>query len=270
VKPGSMPRTRRRKTAVAGSAIACAVVVGLFVPTAIGGWAPLVHWTCASGGTLASEVLWIPAILVNAPYGGYVAGNATLPPGLIGNGGGLGSSQGLPASNGSVGGLFFHVVADVSENGNVTVWGSGPNVRCDQEYAVSISLYFGSSSGEVYSAILGNTGNRSDVGEPNMYNLTPAAGDKTASFENGFETANVANISTCNAAQEWQWVLSSGLDVRLNVTIDQQLTPVFVFLPFPQAYHYYFPANFGTWQIDNLSVPDGPGGGWAFSYSPCP
>lgn len=262
--------TRKREVVVTGSVIACVVVVGLFGPTAIGGWAPLAHWTCDIVARPASTIAWIPAILVNAPYGGYAAGNATIPPGLIENGEGLGSAVGLPASNGSVGGVFFHVFANLSQEENEIAWGPGPNSRCTGSEVTSLAIYFGSPSGQIYSGILGNTGNRSDVGEPNMYNLSTAPVDRTVLFDNGFSGANQANISTCGNPQKWIWVLSPGLTIRLSLTLEQQATPAVDFLPFPQAYHYFFPADFGTWQIDNLSAPGGPGGGWAFSYSPCP
>jgi hypothetical protein len=36
-------------------------------------------------------------------------------------------------------------------------------------------------------------------------------------------------------------------------------------------YTYSFPANFGTWSIDDLNTgASAPGGGWAFSFAPCP
>ncbi|MGC2034334.1 MAG: hypothetical protein WA761_02675 [Thermoplasmata archaeon] len=63
--------------------------------------------------------------------------------------------------------------------------------------------------------------------------------------------------------------MTQGLPVKLLFTENEQNFSVPYVLPFTEQYTYTFPANFGTWQVDNLSAPGGPGGGWAFSYSPC-
>jgi hypothetical protein len=247
-----------------------AILVGaLLVPTWAGDWAPIVHWSCASSGEVASQVVWIPLILLNAPYGGYVSGNATVVMGVIGNDSGLGYADGTESTNGSVSGLFVHVLANASKNSNDIVWGSGSNARCSHEFTVATSVYFGGPSGEVYSGILGNSGNVSDSQEPHAYNFSANSGDSTAYFDNGFSRANVESVSTCDTGGNWVAVDSTGLSMWLSLPIDGKITAVNYLLPFPQAFHYYFPPNFGSWQIDNLSAPGGPGGGWAFSYSPC-
>jgi len=65
-------------------------------------------------------------------------------------------------------------------------------------------------------------------------------------------------------------VRTLGLSVSFRIDLGNQSFWIATELPFTEQYHYSFPANFGTWQVDNLSAPGGSGGGWAFSYSPCP
>jgi hypothetical protein len=252
-----------------GVALGAVAVLFLVSSTWLTGWGVVAREVCFSSGAVGSQVVWIPAILMNAPYGGYVSGNATIREGVIGNSGGLGYADGTDASNGSVSGLFVHVLANVLQNSNMTVWGPGANSRCSRGLTVTTSVYFGSPSGEVYSGTLGNRGNMSDASEPHMYNFTAASGDSTAYFDNGFSQVNRLSVSTCNGSGDWVPVNSKGITMWFTFTIHGKATLVDYLLPFPQAFHYYFPANFGTWQIDNLSAPGGPGGGWAFSYSPC-
>jgi len=259
-----MPWTRRRKIVVVGTAVACVVVAGLFVPTAIGGWAPLLHWSCVSGGTVGSQVAWTPIILANAPYGGYVSGNATIPPGSIGNFGGI-TGEGSEIGNGSYGGVFERLFANVSENTNETVWGPGSSVRCGQRFSVTLASDYAS-----YEGGMGNLGNWSDSNEPHTFVYATDNGEFSAYFDNGLTAPNMGNISTCDSPQKSLYMHSSGFGIWLDLSIHGKSTTVLDTLPFPGAYHYWFPANFGTWQVDNLSAPGDPGGGWAFSYSPCP
>lgn len=241
----------------------CVAIVGLFVPTVIGGWAPLVHWSCVTGGTVDSQVTWVPVTLINAPYGGYVAGNATIPPGSIGNF--PISGEGAEIINGSFGGVFERLFANISEGTNETVWGPGLSARCGQRFAVSFASDYLS-----YSGMMGNEGNWSDINEPHTFVYATAKGESSAYFDNGFTGSNAGNVTTCGLSQKSLFVHSSGFNIWLNFEVHGQPTTVPYLLPFPQSYHYWFPGNFGAWQVTNLSAPGGPGGGWAFSYSPCP
>ena len=184
--------------------------------------------------------------------------------------------MGTKAPNGSVAGVFLHAWVNESENSNETALGPGPNSMCEQKYAISASVYFSKDplSGVVVASVLGKGGHLSDVGEPQMYNFSSYANSTTDGltprFDNGFTSANGGNVSTCNSTFQSVPVHSTGLTVWLTATIGGRFTTVPYWLPFPQVYQYYFPANFGTWQVDNLSAPGGPGGGWAFDYTgPC-
>jgi hypothetical protein len=260
------PRRMRKRWPVVG-VIVVALIVGLVAPTGFGGWAPLAHWTCQDSQPSAVEPIWIPAVVVNAPYGGSVAGNGSIPAGFIANGAGFGSSEGLPAANGSVGGVFLHVLIQATTERTVLTWGAGTSASCTEPYEITAQTDFNGS--QVYSGILSGPGNLSDSSEAHQYNFSSSPGDRTAYFSNGFDAANEDPISTCGNSEVFESVVTSNLHIAVPVTFGG-VTQVLPFtLPFGQSFSYRFPANFGTWQIDNLSAPGGPGGGWAFSYIPC-
>lgn len=257
----------RRRALVWGTTAGCVVALILVLPPLFAGWAPVLHRTCKTGTIAADEPFWIPAILVNAPYEGNVSGNASIPPGFIVDGQGFGSTDGMPASNGSVGGVFFHVWLALFSLVNTTVWGPGSNVACSHPFSMTATTDFNGS--QVYSGILGNQGNLSDSAEPHSYNLTAPPGGSTVYFDNGFVSANTQDISTCGGPAKSVPVNSPEFTVWVPFAIGNRTAIVPYEIPFDQMFHYRFPSN-GTWAIDNLSAPGGPGGGWAFSYSTCP
>ena len=265
--PPSETKSRRagKRKRLLVTAFAVVAVVALFAPTWLGSWAPIAHRTCAKGDTVATWVGWIPAVLVNSPYGGSATGNGSIPPTFFTNGWYAGA-VGVPTSNGSVAGPFVQNRANLSAESNDTVLGPGLNAPCDQEYS-SESSELGQL---VYSGTLWGSGNRSDAGEPRMFNLTSSPGGSTSFLENGFSSVNMGDVSTCNRSGIREPVSSPGLTVWVPFDVGNSTTTVAYALPFAQSFHYSFPANFGTWQVDNLSAPGGPGGGWAFNFvGPC-
>lgn len=270
-------RRNRRRLIVTFVATAAVVVVALLTLTAIGGWAPLIHWTCQRETrvvTLANY--YIPAVLVNSPYGGQAWGNGTFSPTFpgISNGppgpGVKAIAYGTGAIDGNALGAFFTVNVSIYQLGNATQWGPGANVRCTQPYGAflsSPSIYV-----EAGGQMLG-LNNTSDAHEPPQAALPVPIQDQamTVLFNNGFHSDNAANVSTCGRpAQSVPSVASGHLSVWFPITIAGKILRVPYVIPVLESYHYDFPANFGTWQVDNLTAPGGPGGGWAFSYSPCP
>jgi hypothetical protein len=115
--------------------------------------------------------------------------------------------------------------------------------------------------------------NLSDQGEASSVLFTPYGGYASLPvlFNNGFTIANHVAISTCDTSAKSVPLPgnSATLKVRVQFTSNSLNRTAPMVLPFVESYDYFFPANFGSWQIDNLSAPGGPGGGWAFSYSPC-
>jgi hypothetical protein len=165
---------------------------------------------------------------------------------------------------------FFTVNVSVFSLANATVWGAGPNVRCSQAYEVDFENP--RTYAEVGGWMLGPN-NTTDQYEPNFAILFYGSSYTVDSlhFDNSFSHPNRSNITTCSGpAQSLPLVQSDYLDVSFPVTIGGQNLSIPYELTVQQTFHYWFPANFGIWQVDNLSAPGGPGGGWAFSYSPCP
>ena len=263
-EPGKPRRRWKRWTAIAGIA-AVVLIVGLALPTWVGGWAPLAHWTCQPGSQVLNQSAQIPAQLLNAPFGGRVWANVTTPPGLILRGTSIETGLGTSDSNGGVDWNGFQANVTVSTVENETAWGPGSNVRCTQPFEVNLIANGDVSTG---IAILG-PGNISDQHEPNV--LFPGYAN-TIYFSNGFQAANSENISTCGGpAQSLPLVTSNYLTLWAHFASGgQNYTIPFTLHLVESQFHYWFPANFGMWQVDNLSAPGGPGGGWAFSYSPCP
>ena len=263
---------RRQRTALIGT-IAAIVVVVIAGMTVIAPWAPAAHITCGRGTQISQETMWVPVSLLNAPYGGSASVTATLPGNMFGNPQApniVGQSDLL---NGSIWGAFFKVNLTVYLTGNVTVWGPGSNNRCLQPFQVVAG-----SSGDFFQgalflwsgAPLFGPNSTSDIHEPEVLNFSAAPGDSSTIFWNGFYSADSLSVSTCGAGAALSLAQSNFLNVGVPVRWNAQQFTVTVSLPIVQDFTYRFPANFGTWQIDNLSAPGGPGGGWAFAYSPCP
>jgi hypothetical protein len=256
--------------ATAGS-VALVLVLAYTVPLP---WSPLVHWECREGGEAANLTgLFIPAVLVNSPYGGGGWGNGTFPATFPGVWSGpvppsvKAVSLGTGALNGSALGTFFEVNASAFPETNTTVWGPGANSRCHAAYAMDVLNP--PSNAEVGVGVLG-ANSTSDAGEPSHGSIIDQPGAALASFDNAFVTANRPAISTCGgAAVSIPSVESDYLEVSVNFTTTGKTIEVAYTISVQESYHYWFPPNYGTWEIDDLSAPGGPGGGWAFAYAPC-
>lgn len=255
--------------------VAVVVVVGLAVPTWIGGWALLAHTACISGGVVSTQIAWAPLSLENSPYGGLARVNATVPSDTFGSATTGSMLVGGGETNGSIWGAFWQVVVGVSPLQNQTVWGPGTNVRCTAPFTVALltvshpQVY----TGEIFSWLGGplfGPNSTSDLSEPTMYNLSSSVNASSLYFSNGFHTANAQNVSTCDGRAQLIPVRSSQFTVWVRYTSSGKSTAIPFTMPSLQRFSYSFPANFGTWQVDNLSAPGGPGGGWAFNYvGPC-
>ena len=259
-----MARRLGKRWAIASILAISALGIGLVLPTLIGGWAPALHWACQPVGQVTNQTAQIPAQSLNAPYGGRVWANVTTPPGLILRGSNTGIILRAQDSDGGVSWNGFQANVTVFADENETMWGPGSNVRCTLPFEVVLNPTGEFSAG---IALLGQ-GNLSDRQEPNV--LYPGYAN-IVYFSNGFQAANSQNISTCGGSSQSIPVSSMHLTLWAHFTSGgANHTAPFNVPIVVSAFHYWFPANFGTWQVDNLSAPGGPGGGWAFSYSPCP
>jgi hypothetical protein len=255
----------RRAKFVWASVAASVGIAALLLPTLVGGWAPLLHTDCLPGASPAETLYaWVPALLINSPFGGEAFGNATVAPGPLS----LsveGTTYELGIQNGSASWAGFRAEINVTGVENQTVWGPGQDVRCTTPFAVSVR-YWG---GIVLGGPLLGKGNTSDSAMPTSLGHWTYPGDVNLTISNGFSAINYPFISTCGGGAASIFQKSSQFEVGIPVAFDgRSYAPSFA-LPIHETFHYLVPANFGIWQIDNLSAPGGPGGGLAFAYSPC-
>jgi|SRR5271157_1292535 len=274
-----MPWTRRRRFAVLGTAVACAAVVGMLLWTFVGTWSPLLHITCEDQSAVAHQTdAWIPAVLINSPYGGIGNGTGILdwsfpgawngPPPAPGQV--LKTGVGSGALNGTSTDALFTVNITLYSVANVTQLGPGTNSPCSAP--VRIALQSPGTYGITAAPIL-TVSNLTDRGEADNVTVFPGLNGQTQSpafFDNGFTVQTTASISTCSAGEQVLPVATQGLPATFQVNVNNRTYQLPYELPFTEKFTYTFPANFGTWQIDNLSAPGGPGGGWAFNFvGPC-
>lgn len=261
--------SKRRRMLWIGGAVATVVVV-LFATTSFLSWGLAAHWTCSDSGQASSEgTMFFPAVLTNAPFGGKASGNAIEPADYPGAWGypNRTTEEGSPATNGTADGIFFPIEVSVDHYTPTLTAGPGSNSPCAAAFQVSVEPP--ANIGSVGWGLLGE-GNVSDALEPTFVNFSGFEGDPLSPiFENGFARANEAPISTCGTSVAPVVVLARSMTVIVSFEFDGTNTSVSYTIPFELDFEYTFPADFGTWQVDNLSAPGGPGGGWAFSYSPC-
>ena len=210
---------------------------------------------CTAGDALVNVTnALVPVVLLNSPFNS-TRGEASEQTSYLGSGVNLT----FPAWNGSVWGFF-----------NTTNWtirqGTGPSgAGCS-------SVYFATETSErpEIGLTLGTFSN--DSGEPSNLTLndssSPTAGG-SIHFWNGFYTPSFS-ISTCGTGSELRTVTSDHLTIGINFQPGGNSESLNVTIEQSTVYQYEFPANAGTWAVDNLSAPGGPGGGWAFDFvSPC-
>jgi hypothetical protein len=215
---------------------------------------------------------YVPVVLANSPYGGNVSAEGLIPASFPGGFGYPNDSswETDSASNGSASGTFNTVVISVYQLVSQMAWGPGANSRCSNQFvAVPSQPAHPETIGGWTVHVLTNL---SDSGEATSVVFRGFSGEPSSVlFENGYTAPNEAAVSTCGGSAKTVPLPanSHSLTVTVPFTSAGENYTVSWNLPFTESYVYRFPANLGTWQVDNLSAPGGPGGGWAFSYSPC-
>jgi len=230
---------------------ALAVVTGVAVAMVLVlvGMQPASPGSCRPGVKVAQLDTITPWVWVNSPFRGEANGSFTYRTSTNNLSEGYG-----PAVNGTV--LVFSADA-----------------------AWSISIATGESCS---SRFLGSPIYRPGItgvwGWPPYGNLTNDTSEPAVPIWQGGVTNVRANatfyrstsqITTCGQGGAARNLTSTSMWESIPFNYTTGLTFYNVSIPVIGHYQYYFPANTGTWLIDNLSAPGGPGGGWAFSYYPC-
>lgn len=234
-----------------------AVALSLLTATAVAtpavlSWSPVDHYECQTGPALASEVLWTPLGFLNSPYGG--SANATF---SDYPGGGVA----LQTSNASV--MFMTEQWTLHTVGRVLVAGPGANSGCPAFTATSsITGYT-----QYHTAWLLPPNATSDAGEKTS---VAWEGVVSVTFNNSYALAS-RTVSTCGTPTPVVLSAASS-DVAIEVPFDWNGSAVTVpaTVSYAGSYTYVFPGDFGTWSVDDLAAGAGaPGGGLAFSFTPC-
>ena len=265
---GSRPTGRSRPLSPVSLTVGVAVGVTITLTiVTMGGLALFSHTVCAMGGSVDTVLFWTPFNLVNAPYLGstnYSANflvyelfgltNVTLTKGHVGQG------------NVSVGGYFETENWTVFSQANTTDVGPGFDRPCTSPYGAVPSPT--SFSVSVTGHIFQGPGNTSNANEPTTFSY--GVPQTSAVFANGFISANQPPISTCGTAGKELNVTSSSFDISLTVPGPRGSITTVALVSSHQDFTYYFPANGGTWLVDDLQQNSGlRGPGLAFSWQTC-
>jgi hypothetical protein len=242
--------------------IAVAVGVALAIPLPV-----IVAYnssTCGDASTVA--ILYdtsVPVVVINSPSFGNASGTVVIPEGSGSTTFGIGAAR-----NGSVMGYFDFENWTVYSHKAVGQY----SLSCGgASYSATPSNPTGSSINSV--PIGGGPGGwavnfTNDSAEPG-YTGGNSSTHAPIYYYNQFYGPN-DSLSTCGAGAAMITVVSSSYVLGIGLSIGGSWHIVQVTLSVETTYTYKFPANGGTWEIDNLSAPGGPGGGWAFSYlGPC-
>src|SRR5208282_1100525 len=254
------------------SSLATGVAAGLVVALLgfSGSWNPLEHPVCTDRGQVAVEYFYLPAVLVNSPYGGQGWGNGTIPAGYPAGPGypNLRAALGIASPNGTASAPFFGVNLSFDRLANATSWGIGPDAHCSEPFSVTPLHVEGAGIAGLTVPVPNNITQRGEATSMNFSGF-PGPPDSPV-WNNSFWSANTGNLTTCSSSRVDRNVSAPQLPIVIPFSYAGIHYKLQYTLPFVQSYHYIFPGNFGTWAVDNLSAPGGPGGGWAFNYlGPC-
>lgn len=208
---------------------------------------------CGAGGVVTTlSDAQTPFLIVDTPYHGYAEGKY-----IVQNGYGTHSTKFDVGENGSVYGWF--------ELENWTIYSVNP-----PGLGQSCSAHFLAS---------GLDQGRNDIGSvppdfPIQYTNDSQAptsigmngtSNPVTYFDAGFHS-QMFTVSTCGTSPVNESMETSHISIGLGFNSGGGWQIVWETLTIDAEYYYQFPANAGTWAVDNLSAPGGPGGGWSFSY----
>jgi hypothetical protein len=207
---------------------------------------------CSQGPIVAQfDSTLTPRLLLNSPYNGSATGTVPIDNGTL--------QLTLSANNsGGAWGLF--------ESMNWSVRSAHSSQRltipCNELFYASAQDRWSSTTLPLFNSTTPYYLN--DSAEPRSVQ-SDEFGEPTLVFFNQFYSTTSV-LSTCGRNASTQSVLSSHISFGLQFEFDGSLRLLAVTLTITTEYQYVFPADAGSWDIDNLSASGGPGGGWAFSY----
>jgi hypothetical protein len=252
------------------------VVVGLvLLAVTTGSPLPGTHFACEKGKELASQFNWTPDLFLSAPYGGSVWGQVENSRGSDSGG----------ARNGEVAMAFAMIEWNLSSVNRVLVAGPGSSPACPTYFAEGApNLPPWQQSGGCVGCDLIGPGNQSDASEPSSFNVSlwnssGSMGATSTTFHEGFTEDNNGTVSTCGGPARELNVTSKNLHFEVpfrlphgTVVFEASVYNLVLINQwgYTANFTYFFPADFGTWEIDNLTLgANSPGSGLAFEYSPC-
>jgi hypothetical protein len=237
-----------------GNRAIIAVLMGILVA------APLVVLGLGSGASRCVqgpeaaylERTWTPNMMVNSPWMGIGRGNVTLDPET---GGGV---LGIPEATGGGVEAFFEIT-------NWTVYTAEPQGggHCSSPFLASAQ----DTANTVTAPIPVNPPQfeyKNDSSEPNV--IGSNGSNPTPLFYDARFVAPSFTVSTCGVGPEILRTVSGYITVGLGFTSGGTWYVLDQVVPVVTYYSYVFPGNGGSWAVENLSAPGGPGGGYAFSY----
>lgn len=258
------PPRRGRGVTLLEIAAAVGVAAILVVPLVLNlGWSPILHTSCAPADLVAHEPLYAPGVVGNAPYGGYVWANGSFPwnpPPVSGAGGS--EWDGGSFGDLSVANFTVHTSA------NTTVLGPGSDQPCTAPYWVSVG-----PATPIQIKLVGILA-EGTPGDANASQYIPPANLTdlpSVRIGDRYLGPNSDAIDTCRSSAPVS-VTVTATSVTVGVLVD---TPTgWTLVPAPidvtTTYHYWFPPDFGVWQVDDLAQNALlPGAGWAFQFERC-
>jgi hypothetical protein len=264
---GSGPPRGNRVLGPVSFTIGAAIGVAVFLTVAsVGGVSLVSHTTCERRGTIGTTLFWTPYSLENAPYLGATYYSADFQLYEL-----FGPTK-VALRAGEVGG--GNVSAGYFETENWTVFsqanasqlGPGFDRPCSSLFgAVQSPTNFTSSYGGL---VLQGPGNSSNRNEPTTFPLPTT--HAVAAFADGFRLANQQSVSTCGTSWKELPFSSSSFDISLTVLSPKGALNVVASVASNENFSYYFPANSGTWLVDDLQLNPGlTGPGLAFEWQAC-
>lgn len=233
--------------AIIGALLGCCLPI-LSVPAPL----PCPSGNCQTGPVVALlNTTLTPYLLINSPYRGLANGSLPIPGGV---------ELTIYPTNGSTTGYFEHIGWIVRDE----VPAPGSSSSCSGLFNLT---YVDEGTSTTFSLFNGTVLNfTNDSEEPNEVTTNWTSGPVL--YSNGF-LAETGRITTCDSDAATRHTQSTHIVVGVPFQSMGVWHLLDETLAIPTTYSYTFPADTGTWLIDNLSAPGGPGRRWAFSYSPC-